>query len=114
MSLGFELPTEVASLTRDAPFPQISREQLGLLDVDVLVWLVNSAADRKRIEDEALYRQLTVVREGHDLFLTLDDPLYGSISFSSVLSLPFALDQLVPRLAAAVDGDPATEPRSEP
>jgi iron complex transport system substrate-binding protein len=29
-------------------------------------------------------------------------------SFVTVLSLPYLLDQLVPRLAAAVDGDPST------
>lgn len=107
-SLGFQLPKEVADLTRDAPFPQISREQLGLLDADVLVWIVNAPAERERIEKEPLYQQLDIVREGRDLFLTLNDPLAGAISFSSVLSLPFALDQLVPQLAAAVDGNPAT------
>ncbi len=36
------------------------------------------------------------------------DPLGGATSFVSVLSLPFLIDELVPRLAAAVDGDPAT------
>ena len=30
------------------------------------------------------------------------------MGFSSVLSLPYALDHLVPELVAAVDGDPAT------
>ena len=37
-----------------------------------------------------------------------DDPLYGATSFVSVLSLPIVLDQLVPKLSQAVDGDPAT------
>jgi len=30
------------------------------------------------------------------------------MGFSSVLSLPFALDHLVPKLVAAIDGNPAT------
>ena len=30
------------------------------------------------------------------------------MGFSSVLSLPYALDHLVPMLATAVDGDPST------
>jgi iron complex transport system substrate-binding protein len=37
-----------------------------------------------------------------------DDQLYGATSFVSVLSLPIVLDQLIPKLAKAVDGDPAT------
>ena len=40
---------------------------------------------------------------------SFDDPLGGATSFVSVLSLPYLLDGLVPMLAAAVDGDPATE-----
>lgn len=32
-----------------------------------------------------------------------------ALSFSSVLSLPIALDQMVPRLAATVDGSPKTK-----
>ena len=34
--------------------------------------------------------------------------MYGAIQFVSVLNLPIVLDQLVPKLAKAVDGDPAT------
>jgi iron complex transport system substrate-binding protein len=36
------------------------------------------------------------------------DPLYEATSFVTVLSVPFLLDGLVPRLSAAVDGDPTT------
>jgi iron complex transport system substrate-binding protein len=32
----------------------------------------------------------------------------GASSFSSVLSLPYLLDTLVPKLAVSVDGDPGT------
>jgi iron complex transport system substrate-binding protein len=34
--------------------------------------------------------------------------MYDALNFSTVLSLPFAIDGLAPQLAAAVDGDPAT------
>jgi iron complex transport system substrate-binding protein len=34
--------------------------------------------------------------------------LYEATSFPSVLSIPLLLDELVPRLAAAADGDPET------
>jgi iron complex transport system substrate-binding protein len=34
--------------------------------------------------------------------------MHSATSFVSVLSLPIVLDQLVPKLSEAVDGDPAT------
>jgi len=49
-------------------------------------------------------RPTTAPREGRDLFL--EETLSGALSFGTVLSLPFLLDELVPRIAAAVDGDP--------
>ena len=36
------------------------------------------------------------------------DRVYEATSFPSVLSLPTLMKELVPRLAAAVDGDPST------
>ena len=111
-SLGFKLPAEVAELAGDSFFATISGEQLSLVDADVLVWIVNSPAEREALEGEPLYAQLSVMREGRDLFLEFSEPLAGALSFSTVLSLPFLLDELVPQLAAAVDGDPATEAAS--
>ena len=56
-----------------------------------------------------VYNGLTVHTEAREVFLnSFDDPLGGATSFVTVLSLPFLLDGLVPRLALAVDGDPAT------
>jgi len=107
-SLGFEIPEEIAELFDDSGV-EISREQLSLLDQDVLVWLVNSLEEGEELEDDPIYRQLDVAREGRDVFLASETPLYDAFNFSTVLSLPFALDKLVPMLAAAIDGDPETE-----
>lgn len=63
--------------------------------------------------ENRLYQGLRVAREGRDLFLT-DPVLSGALTYSTALSIPYAIDGLVPRLAAAVDGDPATEPEPEP
>lgn len=108
-SLGFELPPKIIDLAGDEFFTTISEERLDLLDADVLVWIVNSPAEQKTIEKNPLYPKLDVVSEGRDLFLEANDPLAGALSFSTVLSLPFALDRLVPKLAAAIDGDSDTE-----
>jgi ABC-type Fe3+-hydroxamate transport system substrate-binding protein len=107
-SLGFELPAEITRLTGDGVQADISREQLGLLDVDVLLWLLNAPEERDALANDPLYQQLDVPKEGRHVFMEYE-PFGAALFFSSVLSLPFALDGLVPQIAAAVDGDPATE-----
>ena len=42
------------------------------------------------------------------MFLAETGELYEATSFVSVLSMPVLIDQLVPKLVAAADGDPAT------
>ncbi|MDP8968954.1 MAG: iron-siderophore ABC transporter substrate-binding protein [Actinomycetota bacterium] len=106
-ALGFELPGEIAQLAGDKFFATISRERFDLINTDLLVWIVTSPAEREALENDPLYQQLDVAREGRDIFLEYV-PLGGALSFSTVLSLPFLLDQLVPQLAAAVDGNPGT------
>jgi iron complex transport system substrate-binding protein len=56
-----------------------------------------------------LLRRLDVVREGRVVYLDATADLANALGFSSPLSLPFALEHGVPRLAAALDGDPATK-----
>lgn len=105
-SLGFRIPEEIADLTGDAFFADLSRERLELIDADVLVWVTVLAESFEAVRTDPLYRRLDAAREGRDVFL--EETLSGALSFGSVLSLPFALDELVPRLVAAVDGDPET------
>lgn len=108
-ALGFELPPEISELAGDEFFAGISEERLDLLDVDALVWIVNSQDAADALRNNPLYGRLDVAKKGRDLFLDVNDPIAGALSFSTVLSLPFALDRLTPMLAAAIDGDTATE-----
>jgi len=58
---------------------------------------------------------LDVHTKGREVFLdSYDHALGGATSFVSILSIPFLLDELVPMLAAAVDGEPATAVPSRP
>lgn len=110
-SLGFDFPEELAAVLPEGSFfGTISAEQLELLDVDLLVWFTLTPAEEPALDKLAVYQGLDVAREGRDLFLGGDTPQSGALSFSSVLSLPYAIDELVPRIEAAVDGDPATAP----
>ncbi len=65
---------------------------------DVVVWNVDTPADRATVESNPVYQQLEIKRAGRDLFL--DEQTNAALSFSTVLSLPVALDTLVPQLAA--------------
>ncbi len=110
--LGFELPPAAAELfagdENRAPV-QLSPEQLSVLEGDVLVMGVYGT-EALRVADRPVYQALGLAREGRDILMPETSEVNGALTFGSVLSLPLALEQMVPRLAAAVDGDPATEP----
>lgn len=106
--LGFEVPEQVESLFGDEFFAEISVEQLELIDADVVLWVTYSAPDTTPLRDNDLYQSLPIAHEGRDIFIAETDELNGAISFSTPLSIPTAIELLVPRLTAAMDGDPAT------
>lgn len=107
-SLGFVIPAEVDEMAEDTFGASISRERLDIVDVDALVWITFSDEENETIKNDALYKNLTARQEERDIFISETDPVYDALNFNTVLSLPFTLEHLVPRLAAAVDGDPAT------
>ena len=110
--LGLRLPDALARHIGNRDSAQVSQEQARLLETDVLIFHVLSEAEREQIERHPVYRQLKPFREGRVVFFVgPDDPVYGALSFSTVMSLPYALEHLVPRMAAALDGDPATPTR---
>lgn len=112
VDLGFTFPPALADLFQAAEFfGEISREQLALLEADVIVWVVYREAGQEGlagIAADPVYQTLRVSREGRHVFLDDNETFNAAFSFSSVLSLPVVLDGLVPRIAAAIDGNPHT------
>lgn len=106
-ALGFELPPAIVERAGDAFYADFSTENIDLVDADVLVWISAGITEAGFVEDEPLRPQLRAFQEGREVLLS-DPVLGGAWSFSSVLSIPFLLEALEPKLAAAVDGDPAT------
>lgn len=104
--LGFAIPDEFDELAGEQFFASFSLEQLELLDTDVLIWLASDGAALQETENIPGRTSLDAHTEGREVFTDVE--LTGAFSFNSPLSLPFVIDQLVPMLAAAVDGDPAT------
>ncbi|WP_241483889.1 iron-siderophore ABC transporter substrate-binding protein [Rhodococcoides fascians] len=100
-SLGFVIPQQITDVAGDLDAFEISTEQLGMLDLDVLVWNTGSTEGTSdRIRATPTYQVLNVAKDGRDVFV--DDPIVsGALTWGTVLSLPFAIDALVPELAAA-------------
>lgn len=84
----------------------LSRERLDVLDQDVLVLITD---DDKGLLRDPLYQRLKAVKEGRVIYVRATDAFAGALGFNSPLSRPYLLRQAAPRLAAAVDGDPATK-----
>lgn len=97
--LGFRTP-------KGAGIDSISKERLDVLDQDVLVLITENADGLLK---DPLFRKLDVAKEGRVIPVRTADAFAGALGFNSPLSRPYLLERAVPRLAAAVDGDPATK-----
>ena len=95
-----ETPKAIEELAGDSFFAQLSEEQLRLLDQDVLV--VYGAPED--FEGHPLFRRLDAVREDRVIYMDANGDFANALGFSSPLSIPFAFEQAVPKLAAAIKG----------
>lgn len=105
--LGFLNAPQVEALAGPRAYNlRLSQEDLTPIDTDLLVWLTVSdpKAALARIRLRSTMRAFAEGRE-----VMADAELTGALSHSSPLSLTYALDRLEPMIAAALDGDPATE-----
>lgn len=112
--LGFVIPQEIdafAPADDSGGQAYIPLENLGVLSsADVLIWANEDAAARTELEAQPLYRTLDPVSGGNLVFT--GDVLAGAIYFTTPLSLPYVLEELVPLLEKAVAGNPETQPVS--
>ncbi len=103
--LGMRTAPAIADLVGDRFYADLSPERIDLLDADVVVMY----GERDALERDASFRRLQAVREGRVIYLPVDGDIANALGFSSPLSLPYTLDAMLPRLEAAIDGDPATK-----
>ncbi len=84
----------------------VSQEQLPLLDQDVLV---GGGYTKDEALPDPLLAGLDVVSSDRTVYLgDYSTDLMGALGYGSPLSLPYLLDAIVPALAQAADGNPAT------
>lgn len=97
--LGFTVPEEITKTAGKSNVAEFGSEGLNMLEVDRLVWLTTGTEPHARIKGDKVYKELKVAKEARDLFLTYQDPpIGGALSFNTVLSIPYAIDQIVPLL----------------
>ncbi|MBE2318903.1 iron-siderophore ABC transporter substrate-binding protein [Solirubrobacter sp. CPCC 204708] len=107
-ALGFTYPQELRDAFADEFGGQLSDEKVDAIDVDTLVWFADGDRGVDGLKNDPVYSKLRVRKQERDVFILEKDRVYEAISFPSVLSMPTLMKELVPRLAAAVDGDPST------
>lgn len=100
--LGLHVPQGIAALDNGTTFfTEVSREQVSLLDGDLLVMLADAPAARQFVDTDPILQSLPVVKEGRMVIPDLDTR--GAITSNSVISVPFALERLVPALRDALN-----------
>ncbi len=104
--MGFTETPAMNELTGENDFViNLSTEQLDVMDADVLIYYVTDAGMQDVLAEPS--RQfLRVYETGGEVFL--GDLPVAALARVSLVSIPVALEALVPMLEGAADGDPST------
>ncbi|QFT62874.1 ABC transporter substrate-binding protein [Roseivivax sp. THAF30] len=102
--LGFETPKAIDQAAGAGnPFAvTLSEEALSVIDADVILW-ISTDGDFSPVKALVTREFLNATRGGREVFA--GPLLSGALSHASLLSLPYALDMLVPALEAAMAGE---------
>lgn len=111
--LGFTIPQELVDIAGEAFYANISAERFDLLNQDVIA-IVNLQfveGGRETLEADPLFGQLDAVKEGRVVYLEVAEE--NALGYSSPLSLPYALEAVLPQLEAMFPGEVAAEATAE-
>ncbi|MDX1993219.1 MAG: iron-siderophore ABC transporter substrate-binding protein [bacterium] len=98
--LGFVVPQELEAIAGEQFYADLSTERIDLLDQDLLVFLGLQFAQggREAIETDPLLSQLNAIREERVVYIPAEYD--DALQFSTVLSLEYALEGILPELQA--------------
>jgi iron complex transport system substrate-binding protein len=100
-SIGLTLSSAIDALEKTAFFTTLSRERVNLLEADVLVFLVTTDATLQALKADTLLQGLNVAKQNRIIYITDLNVVY-SYAMNSVLSLPYAIEQVVPQIAKVI------------
>lgn len=102
--LGLVFPDVIEEYATDESTAFIPKEDLvdALEGGDVVIWLTTSDEEQKKLLGDPIIQRLRSTREDRNIFTGLE--IGGAVNFSTVLSLPWLADNLVPQLADALGG----------
>ncbi|MCK2238460.1 MULTISPECIES: iron-siderophore ABC transporter substrate-binding protein [unclassified Crossiella] len=103
LDLGFQTPDRLRQAPKEQNIIEIGSEGLpDLFEVDRLIWLTEDANLEKKVKADPVYQRLKVFQDKRDMYVPYNEPPIGAaISFNTVLSMPYALEHLVPLLVNA-------------
>ncbi|MFC7344461.1 iron-siderophore ABC transporter substrate-binding protein [Saccharopolyspora griseoalba] len=100
--LGLKLSPAVEKLDAGGKFNvKISKEQVGLLDADVVIVTTAKPSDVDAVRHDPLLNNLPAAKRG-SLVLLDDYDLTMALGSATLSSIPYTLDNLTPKLTAAV------------
>jgi iron complex transport system substrate-binding protein len=106
LDFGMVVDPQLDEIAGEEFYGTVSQEQADLLDADVLLWQSGSDEERAQIEGDPILGAIPAVAQGRAVFVEGAD--YDALQFSSVLSLPYLLDSLVPKLSEVVQASAAS------
>jgi iron complex transport system substrate-binding protein len=100
--LGFVIPENLAQFSEGEQAFIPKEQMVDVLDgADVLIWGTETDKDRVAFEADPVFQQLRAYKEGSNVYT--GGILAGAIYFTSVLSLPYVVENLVPLLAPVIE-----------
>lgn len=103
--LGFNQAEAIEELTPEGFSAPVSQEQLGVLDADLLL-VFPIYLPASEVTDQPEFQRLAPVEEGHAIVFDetdeTQDAIRNAYSLNSVLSVPFAIEEMVPLAAEHV------------
>ena len=107
--LGLENAPVIERISRPGAFyGTISAERAATMESDVLVTYGTKTSDLKAFQDDPLLGRIPALASGH-VYLSTDQTDALGMSAPSPLSIPYALEHFVPKVAEAVEGGPVTD-----
>ncbi|XRQ14396.1 iron-siderophore ABC transporter substrate-binding protein [Actinomadura welshii] len=98
--LGMTVPDPIAEAAGKEQAAVIGSERLDMVDVDRLIFLTSVPNAEEVVEKDDVYTGLKVAKEDRVVFVPYN-PTGAAVSFNTVLSIPYAIDKMVPLLTEA-------------